>query len=148
MYSFWLRLLGATDLRERVSGSDGEVVLQGLGPVLLDQVEDDVEVVFLEVVALLFELADLLEIGLGVLHLDRVAVQVEAVAAQAEAEAQPVLDFLQIAVEDAQKGGFLDERVGDDFHIGRVRSLRSWGTDYKHFSARLVNLRRSSAGRA
>ena len=112
-----------TDLRDEVQGFGGGVVLQGRGLAAFEEVEDDVEVLLLEVVAFFLELADLFEVILGEFDLFGRAVDDQAVAPDGQAHAQAAFELLQVAVEDAEKDILPGKGVGDFFHL-RGRETR------------------------
>ena len=60
---------------------------------------------------------DFLEVEFGEFDFFRVAVDDEAVAPDGQADAQPVLELLQVPVQDAEKDIFPDKGMGDFFHI-------------------------------
>ena len=119
--------LGADRLPGEAERLGRGVILEGpagAGRALLEEVEDDVEVLLLEVMALLLELPDLVEVVPGELDPFGVAVDEELVAPDGQADAQPGLELLQVPVEDAEERRLADAGMGDLFHIRRFRRGR------------------------
>ncbi len=115
--------LGADRLAGEAERLRRGVVLEGpagAGRPFLEKVQGDVEILLLEVPALLVELPDLVEIGPGEFDLIGVAVDEKLVSPDGQAHPQAGLEPPQVPVEDPVEGRLADTGVGYLFHVRRV----------------------------